>query len=135
MNVTLEQAEAAVNAAKARALEMKVKMNIAVVDAGANLTAFSRMDGAWLGSVDIAIRKAKTARFFDMTSEDLGAMAQPGEPIFGINVSNNGKVIIFGGGIPLVRDNIIVGAIGVSGGLVPQDIEVAEAGAAAFNEQ
>lgn len=131
--ITLDEANNVIAAARRKAVEIGVPMDIAIVDAGNNLTAFARMDGAWLGSIDIAISKAKTARFFDMTSEDLGAMAQPGEPIFGINVSNDGKVIIFGGGIPLVRGGIIVGAIGVSGGLVPQDIEVAEAGVEAFN--
>lgn len=131
--ITLDEANNVIAAARRKAVEIGVPMDIAIVDAGNNLTAFARMDGAWLGSIDISISKAKTARFFDMTSEDLGAMAQPGEPIFGINVSNDGKVIIFGGGIPLVRGGIIVGAIGVSGGLVPQDIEVAEAGVEAFN--
>lgn len=133
--ITLDEAQNIIAAARRKAVEIGVPMDIAIVDAGNNLTAFARMDGAWLGSIDIAVSKAKTARFFDMTSEDLGAMAQPGEPIFGINVSNDGKVIIFGGGIPLVRGSIIVGAIGVSGGLVPQDIEVAEAGVAAFDEK
>lgn len=131
--ITLDEANGIIAAARKKAGEIGVPQNIAVVDAGSNLTAFARMDGAWLGSIDIAVGKAKTARFFDMTSEDLGAMAQPGEPIFGINASNDGKVIIFGGGIPLVRGGVIVGAIGVSGGLVPQDIEVAEAGAESFN--
>ncbi len=131
--ITLDEAHDIIAAARKKAEEIKVPMNIAVVDTGNNLTAFARMDGAWLGSIDIAISKAKTARFFDMTSEDLGAASQSGQPLFGINTSNDGNLIIFGGGIPLVRDGIIVGAIGVSGGLVPQDIEVAAAGAAAFN--
>ncbi|MDQ2747064.1 MAG: heme-binding protein [Acidobacteriota bacterium] len=131
--ITLDEAHKIIQAARAKAEEIKVPMNIAVVDTGNNLTAFVRMDGAWLGSIDIAINKAKTARFFDMTSEDLGAASQSGESLFGINVSNDGKLIIFGGGIPLVRGGIIVGAIGVSGGSVPQDIEVAEAGAKSFN--
>lgn len=133
--ITLDQAQVVIDAARDKAEGIGVPMNIAVVDAGANLTAFARMDGAWLGSIDIAVSKAKTARSFDMTSEALGAMSQPGEPIFGINTTNAGKVVIFGGGIPLVRDGVIVGAIGVSGGLVPQDIEVAEAGASAFDDQ
>ena len=132
--ITLDEAHHIIAAARKKAEEIKVPMDIAVVDTGNNLTAFARMDGAWLGSIDIAISKAKTARFFDMTSEDLGSLSQSGEPIFGINTSNDGKVIIFGGGIPLVRGGIIVGAIGVSGGLVPQDIEVAEAGADSFNK-
>lgn len=133
--IMLDQAQAVIAAARAKAEEIGVPMDIAVVDQGNNLTAFARMDGAWGGSIDIAMGKAFTARAFDMTSEDLGKMSQPGEPIFGINTSNSGKVIIFGGGIPLVnKSNVIVGAIGVSGGLVDQDIEVAEAGAAAFKD-
>ena len=131
--ITLEEAHGIVAAARAKAEEINVPMNIAVVDTGSNLTAFARMDGAWLGSVDIAVSKAKTARFFDMTSADLGAASQPGQPLFGIQAGNAGSIIIFGGGIPLVRGGIVVGAIGVSGGLVPQDIEVAEAGAESFN--
>lgn len=130
--ITLEEAHRVLMAARQKAEEIGVMMNVAVVDEGNNLKAFIRMDGAWLGSIDIAVSKAKTARGFDMTSEALGAMSQPGEPIFGIHTTNAGKVVIFGGGIPLQRGNRIVGAIGVSGGLVPQDIEVAEAGVAAF---
>lgn len=130
--ITLEQAQAVIAAAVKKAEEIGVPMNIAVVDQGNNLTAFAKMDGAWGGSIDIAKSKAFTARAFDMTSEDLGKLSQPGEPIFGINTSNDGKVIIFGGGIPLVDNNVIVGAVGVSGGFVDQDIKVAEAGAAAF---
>jgi uncharacterized protein GlcG (DUF336 family) len=131
--ITLEQARHIIAAAKQKAAEIGVMMNIAVLDEGADLVAFERMDGAWRGSIDIAINKAYTARAFDMTSEALGAMSQPGEPIYGIHASNDLRVIIFGGGIPLQLGSRIVGAIGVSGGFVPQDIEVAEAGAEAFN--
>ena len=131
--MTLDEAHQIISAARTKAEEIKVPMNIAVVDTGNNLTAFARMDGAWLGSIDIAISKAKTARYFDMTSADLGAASQAGQPLFGINTSNDGTIIVFGGGIPLVRGGIIVGAVGVSGGAVPQDIEVAEAGAESFN--
>lgn len=130
--ITLTEAHRVVEAARQKAEEIGVMQNIAVVDEGNHLKAFMRMDGAWLGSIDIAINKAKTARGFDMSSEALGKMSQPDEPIFGIHTTNDGKVIIFGGGIPLQRGQHIVGAIGVSGGLVPQDIEVAEAGVAAF---
>lgn len=133
--ITLEEAHHVLMAARQKAEDIGVMMNVAVVDEGNNLKAFIRMDGAWLGSIDIAISKAKTARGFDMTSEALGAMSQPGEPIFGIHTTNAGKVVIFGGGIPLQRGTRIVGAIGVSGGLVPQDIEVAEAGVAAFEDK
>ncbi|MCY7376167.1 MAG: heme-binding protein [Pyrinomonadaceae bacterium] len=131
--MTLDEAHHIIAAARRKALEIGVPMNIAVVDTGNNLTAFARMDGAWLGSIDIAMSKAKTARFFDMTTADLGAASQSGESLFGINTSNDGNIIIFGGGIPLVRGGVVVGAVGVSGGAVPQDIEVAEAGAESFN--
>ena len=107
-------------------------MNIAVVDAGNNLTAFARMDGAWLGSIDIAQNKAYTARAFDMSTKELTPLCQPGQPLFGIHASNNGQLIIFPGGIPLKSGGKVVGAIGVSGGAVEQDQEVAEAGVAAF---
>lgn len=132
--LTLEQAYRVIMAAKEKAEEIGVMQNIAVVDEGGNLTAFARMDGAWRGSIDIAISKALTARNFDMTTEALGKISQPGEMCFGIHVSNQGKTIIFGGGIPLQYGNRIVGAIGVSGGTVPQDIEVAEAGVEAFGK-
>jgi uncharacterized protein GlcG (DUF336 family) len=130
--ITLEEAHKVVMAARRKAEDIGVPMNIAVVDAGNNLTEFVRMDGAWLGSIDIAMSKAFTARAFDMTSAALGAAAQTGGPLFGIQAGNQGKIIIFGGGVPLQKDSRVVGAIGVSGGSVPQDIEVAEAGAHAF---
>lgn len=127
MSITLEQAQKAVQAAHQKALEMGVKMNIAVVDAGANLTAFARMDDAWLGSLDISIKKAKTARFFDMPTGDLGKASQPGGPLFNIEVSNSG-LITFPGGIP-IKDGSgkIIGAIGVSGSTVEDDHAVADA--------
>jgi uncharacterized protein GlcG (DUF336 family) len=130
--ITLNQAQAIVEAARVKAEEIGVPMNIAVVDQGGNLAAFAKMDGAWLGSIDIAINKAYTARAFDMTTEALGELSQPGEMIYGIHASNDLRIIIFGGGIPLQQGTTIIGAIGVSGGSVPQDIEVAEAGVAAM---
>lgn len=130
--ITLERAYQVVMAAREKALEIGVKMNIAVVDEGNNLLAFARMPGAWLGSIDIAQSKAFTARAFDMPTRDLGKASQPGEPLFGIHASNHGKIIIFAGGIPLEEAGKVVGAIGVSGGTVEQDQEVAEAGVAAF---
>ncbi len=131
-SVTLETARTVIDAARAKAEEIGTPMDIAVVDGGGNLTAFARMDGAWLGSIDIAMGKAYTARAFDMPTDALGAEAQVGEQIFGINTTNNGAVVIFGGGIPLTDGDRIVGAVGVSGGLVAQDVEVAQAGADAF---
>jgi uncharacterized protein GlcG (DUF336 family) len=119
-------------AARQKAEELETKMDIAVVDAGANLKAFVRMDAAWLGSVDIAVKKAKTARFFDMPTGALGALSQPGQPLFNIEVSNGG-LITFPGGVPLKNgDGAVIGAIGVSGSTVEHDHEVAAAGATAL---
>jgi uncharacterized protein GlcG (DUF336 family) len=131
-SITLKQAKAVVNAAENKASDIGVAMNIAVVDAGNNLTAFVRQDGAWLGSIEIAQDKAFTARAFDMPTADLADTAQPGEPLYGIAVSNNGRVIVFPGGIPLMQGDEVIGAIGVSGGEVDQDQTVAEAGVAAL---
>ena len=128
MGITLQHAQAAVQAAHEKSLEMGVKMNIAVVDAGANLVAFARMDDAWLGSLDISIKKAKTARFFDMPTGAIGGLSQPGGPLFGIEHSNNG-LISFPGGIPIKdASGKVIGAIGVSGSSVEDDHAVAEAG-------
>ena len=131
MSITLEQAEQISEAAKAKAQEIGVPMNIAIVDGGANLVSFHRMDNAWLGSVDISIKKAKTARFFDMNTGEIGKLSQPGGPLYGIEHSNGG-LISFPGGV-LLKDAAgkIIGAIGVSGGSVEQDHEVASAGAGA----
>jgi uncharacterized protein GlcG (DUF336 family) len=131
-DITVQQARAALDAAAAKARELGVAMDIAVVDAGANLKAFMRMDGAWLGSIDIAQRKARTARFFDMNTGEIGALSQPGGPLYQIEVSNGG-LISFPGGVPLRNgDGTIMGAIGVSGSTVEHDHAVAEAGAAAL---
>jgi uncharacterized protein GlcG (DUF336 family) len=130
-DMTLGQANAAVAAAVAKAQELGTRMNIAVVDAGANLKAFARMDGAWLGSIDIAIRKARTARFFDMNTGEIGKLSQPGGSLFAIEHSNGG-LITFPGGVPIRNQRgAVVGAVGVSGSTVENDHAVAEAGAAA----
>ena len=132
MNITLEQSEKAIAAAKQKAAAIETKMNIAIVDAGANLVAFSRMDGAWLGSLDISIKKAKTARYFDMDTGAVGELSQPGQPLFNIEHSNNG-LITFPGGVPIKnKSGEIIGAIGVSGSSVENDHTVAKAGAAAL---
>jgi uncharacterized protein GlcG (DUF336 family) len=130
--VSYRAAYAVIHAARDKAEEIGVPMNIAVVDEGSNLAAFARMDGAWLGSIDIAQNKAYTARAFDMETQDLAPLAQPGGPLYGIEASNDGRLIVFAGGIPLTVRGRVVGAIGVSGGTVEQDQEVAEAGVAAF---
>ncbi|WP_194850796.1 GlcG/HbpS family heme-binding protein [Nonlabens antarcticus] len=132
MNITLQQAETIIEKAKAKANEIDTKMNISVVDAGANQVAFVRMDGAWLGSADIALKKAKTARYFDMPSGEIGKLSQPGESLFNIEHSNGG-LISFPGGIPLKdSEGNIIGAIGVSGSSVENDHIVASAGAGAI---
>ncbi len=130
--VTLEDARRVIVAAEKKAKQVGQPMNIAVADGGGNLVAHVRMDGAWIGSVDISIKKAYTSRAFDITTKDLAAHSQSGGQFFGIHASNNGKIMIFAGGIPLKRDGKVIGAIGVSGGSGEQDDAVAEAGAAAF---
>lgn len=130
--VTLDEAQRVIAAARRKAEEIGVPMNIAVVDDGNNMVAFARMDGAWLGSIDIAQGKAYTARAFNMATKDLAPLCQPGQPLFGIHVSNDGRLIVFPGGIPLSRDGRVVGAIGVSGGAVEQDQAVAEVGVSSF---
>ncbi|HEX8367233.1 MAG TPA: heme-binding protein [Pyrinomonadaceae bacterium] len=130
--IKLEDARRIIAAAEKKAAEIGQPMNIAVADAGGNLVAHVRMDGAWLGSIDISIKKAWTARAFDIATKDLAEHSQSGEQFFGIHASNNGKVMVFAGGIPLRKGGRIVGGIGVSGGSGEQDHSVAEAGAAAF---
>lgn len=128
-DLSLEQAKAAVEAAAVKAKSINCKMNIAVVDVGGNLKGFARMDGAWLGSIDISIKKAKTARYFDMPTGELGKLSQPGGSLYQIEVSNQG-LITFPGGVPIkLADGTIIGAIGVSGSLVENDHACAQAGA------
>ncbi|SHM76339.1 Uncharacterized conserved protein GlcG, DUF336 family [Cyclobacterium lianum] len=132
MNVTLSEAEKVIDAAKKKAESKGTKMDICVVDTGANLTAFARMDGAWLGSVDISIKKAKTAIFFNMDTAQLSPMVQPGSPLYHIEHSNQGLITFPGGVVLKNKAGEIVGAIGVSGSTVEDDHEVAEAGAKAL---
>ena len=131
MDITLEQAEKIIAAAKKKAAELDTKMDIAIVDAGANLKAFARMDGAWLGSIDISIKKAKTARFFDFPTGVIGTLSQPGGSLFGIEHSNGG-LITFPGGLPIKVGDVVIGGIGVSGSTVENDHAVAEAGVTAL---
>lgn len=130
--VRLEDARRVIAAAEKKAQAIGQPMNIAVADAGGNLVAHVRMDGAWLGSIDISIKKAYTSRAFDIATRDLAAHSQSGGQFFGIHASNDGRIMVFAGGIPLKREGQVVGAIGVSGGSGEQDHAVAEAGAAAF---
>lgn len=130
--INLAQARAVIDAAEKKAAEIGQPMNVAVVDAGGNLVSHVRMDGAWIGSVDISINKAFTSRAFDISTKDLADNAQPGQQFYGINASNQGRIMIFAGGIPLSSGDDVVGAVGVSGGTGEQDQAVAEAAAAAF---
>ena len=132
LDVTALQARAMVDGSILKATEVNTKMNIAVVDAGGNLKAFLRMDGAWLGSIDIAVKKARTARLFDMPTGDIGGLSQPGGPLYGIEHSNGG-LISFPGGVPVrAADGSVIGEIGVSGSTVEDDHAVAVAGAEAI---
>ena len=130
--IQLTDARRIIAAATKKAEEIGQPMNIAVVDAGGNLLAFERMENAWIGSIDISQKKAFTSRAFDITTKDLGTHSQSGNQFFGIHASNDGKIMIFAGGIPIKQDGVVVGAIGVSGGSGDQDHAVAEAGAAAL---
>lgn len=131
-DITAQLAQAVLAAALKKAEEINTKMDIAVVDAGANLKAFIRMDDAFLGSIDISIKKAKTARFFNMPTGDLGKLAQPGAPLYHIEFSNEGLITFPGGVLLKNKDGVIIGAVGVSGSSVEDDHAVASAGAAAL---
>jgi uncharacterized protein GlcG (DUF336 family) len=130
--LTLDDAKRMLEASERTATSLGIPYNVAVVDAGGHLVAFLRQDGALIGSIDLAINKAKTARLFDKTTAHLSDLSQPGEPLFGIQQSNSGKIVIFGGGLPVVMGGQIVGAVGASAGSVEQDIVVAEAALAAL---
>lgn len=130
--LTLQDAKRMLSAAEAKAESFGIAYNIAVVDAGGNLLAFVRQDGALIGSINLAIDKAITARIFDKTTSELAALAQPGEPLFGIQESNAGKVVVFGGGVPIKLEGNVVGAVGASAGTVEQDIAVCAAAVAAL---
>jgi uncharacterized protein GlcG (DUF336 family) len=131
-SLSLADARVLIAASEAKATEIGVPYNIAVADAGGNLIAHVRMDGAWLGSIDISIQKAFTARAFDMSTDALSKASQSGESLFGIDATNHGRIVIFGGGIPILQDGVVVGAVGVSGGSVEQDIAVAQAAVDGF---
>ncbi|MBI5565542.1 MAG: heme-binding protein [Chloroflexi bacterium] len=133
-DITIQQAQAVLEAALMKAEEINTKMDIAVVDAGANLKAFVRMDDAFLGSIDISIKKARTARMFNMPTGDLGKLAQPGAPLFNIEHSNDGLITFPGGVLLTNKDGVIIGAVGVSGSSVEDDHCVATAGAIALRQ-
>src|ERR1043165_10243251 len=126
--VSLADARRVIAAGEKKAAEIGQPMNIAVADAGGNIVAHVRMDGAWIGSIDISQKKAYTSRAFDITTKDLATHSQSGGQFFGIHASNNGRIMVFAGGIPLKRDGKVVGAIGGSGGSGEQDDAVGRAG-------
>jgi uncharacterized protein GlcG (DUF336 family) len=126
-SINLSDARRILAAGERKAAALGIPYNIAVVDAGGNLVAYARMDGAWFGSTDIAINKAWTARAFDLSTEDLSRLTQSGQPGFGLNTTNGSRVVIFGGGLPIKVAGQIIGAVGASGGSVDNDIEVAKA--------
>lgn len=132
--VSLAEARSIIQAGQAKATGLDTLMNIAVVDAGGNLLAFERQEGAWLGSIDIAINKAFTSRAFDITTKDLGENSQSGDQFFGIHVSNHGRVMVFAGGVPLYRAGEVIGAVGVSGSTGKNDHAVAEAAAKGYEK-
>jgi len=133
-DISLDQANVALQAAIQKSQQLQIYQDIAVVDAGGNLKAFARMDEAWLGSIDIAIKKAKTARFFNMPTGEIGKLSQPGKPLYMIEVSNNG-LITFPGGVPIkTPEGHVIGAIGASGSTVENDEAVATAGAQAVSQ-
>ena len=132
LSLDLADARRIIAAGERKAHELGVPYNIAVADAGGGLIAHVRMDGAWLGSVAIAIDKAWTARAFDLSTSDIAQITQSGQQGFGLNTTNDGRVVIFGGGIPVKRDGVVVGAVGTSGGSVEQDVAVARAAVAGF---
>lgn len=132
MNIKLDQAQKVVNAAIKKSEEMGVKMNIAVVDAGTNLVAFAKMDDAWIGSIDIAQKKARTARYFNMDTGEIGKLSQPGGSLYNIEFSNQGLITFPGGVVLRNSEGNIIGAVGVSGSTVEDDHEVASAGAEAI---
>jgi uncharacterized protein GlcG (DUF336 family) len=131
-SVSLDTAKRLVDACEQKAEEIENPMVITVANSEGNLIAQHRMDDAWLASVDISRNKAYTAAALDTPTHELAEPSEPGNSLYGLQNTNDGRIVIFGGGYPLVRDGDIVGAIGVSGGAVEQDMEVAEAGVDAF---
>jgi uncharacterized protein GlcG (DUF336 family) len=134
VSLSLADARQIISAGERKAQELGIPYNLAVVDSGGALIAHVRMDDAWMGSIDIAIDKAFTARAFDMSTDDLSKASQSGESLFGINTTNAAKVVIFGGGVPVLRDGVVVGAVGASGSSVVNDIAVANAAVAGFRD-
>lgn len=133
--VTLELAKELIAGAEAEAKKIGVAMVISVVDEGGNLIAVHRMDDAWLASIEIAQNKAWTSVALKMPTANLAAATVPAAELYGLNTTNSGRLVVFGGGIPLVSDGKVVGAVGVSGSTVPHDVQVAEAAVKVFEQK
>ena len=133
-SLTLADARRIIDAGETKAQELGIPYNIAVVDVGGGLISHIRMDGAWLGSVDISINKAWTSRAFDMATEILAGATQSGQSLFGLNTTNDDRVVIFGGGEPVLEGGAVIGAVGASGGSVENDIKVVKAALAAYRQ-
>jgi uncharacterized protein GlcG (DUF336 family) len=133
--MTLDLAKEIITGAEEEANKIGISMVISVVDDGGNLIAVHRMDDAWLASIDIAQNKAWTSVALKMPTANLADATVPAAELYGLNTTNNGRLVVFGGGIPLELDGKVVGAIGVSGSSVPNDVKVAEAGAQVFNNK
>lgn len=133
MEINLNEARQVLQLAKAKAVQLNVNVNIAVLDMAGNLKTFERMDDAFLGTIDLALKKAKTASLFRMSSEAVGEFLKPEAGTYGM-VNTNGGLVGFAGGLPIIKDNEIIGYIGVSGGAVSEDLAIATAGASSFNQ-
>ncbi len=132
MSLNKNKALVMIAASERKAEEIGIPMVIAVVDQGGNLIAQVRQDDALLVSINLSLNKAYTAVAVKISTEILGTVAQPGQPLYGIHTDDNGRIVIFGGGLPVTEDGKVIGGIGVSGGSVEQDIACAEAGLAAY---
>jgi uncharacterized protein GlcG (DUF336 family) len=132
--ITVDVAQAIIAAATRRADELGVHVSVAVVDEGGNLKAFLRMDGAEIAGPILAQDKAYTAVAVRCATHELAEFTQPGQPLFGLHAGAGGRLVIYGGGVPLVRDGEVAGGVGVSGSAaVVDDIDCASAGAAVFS--
>jgi len=132
--LNLETAQKCIAAAEQKAKDLGVQMVISIVDEGGNLIATHRMDDAWIASLDVAPNKAWTSVALKMPTAALASETVPNASLYGLNTTNDGRIVVFGGGIPFEREGKVIGAVGVSGSSVDHDIQVAEAAAAAFRE-
>lgn len=133
MEINLNETRQVIQLAKAKAIQLNVNVNIAVLDTAGNLKGFERMDNAFLGTIDLALKKAKTASLFRMSSEAVGEFLKPEAGTYGM-VNTNGGLVGFAGGLPISKDNEVIGYIGVSGGAISEDLAIATAGASLLNQ-